>query len=125
MTIDTYQLPEEQYTKFFEKNARLACQLYLKLHNIATIEGVGNIDYRTLMELYNDSVYASNDDCRQYQKKHDPEIVKEDELMFYGHPSREELMEEIKSVNAKVEALVDYVNDLSKALLEGVSKLKG
>lgn len=115
MTIDTYQLSEEQYTKFFEKNARLACQLYLKLHNIATIEGVGNIDYRTLMELYNDSVYASNDDCRNYQKKHDPEVVKQDDLFVCGQPSREELMAEIKSISAKIEALTDYVSLLLKS----------
>lgn len=124
MTIDTYQLPDEQYAKFFDKNARFACQLYLKLHNIATIEGVGNIDFRTLMEIYNDCVYASNEDCRQYQKKHDPEVVKQDDYLIYGSPSREEMMEEIKSLNAKVEALVDYISGLTETLKTGFTKIQ-
>jgi hypothetical protein len=126
MTIDAYQLPEEQYTKFFEKNARLACQLYLKLHNIATIEGVGNIDFRTLMELYNDCIYASNEDCRQYQKQHDPEVVakQQEDLFIYGSPSREEMMEEIKSINAKVESIVDYITGLTDTLKTGFTKIQ-
>ena len=124
MTVDTYQLSEEQYTKFFDKNARFACQLYLKLHNVATIEGVGNIDFRTLMELYNDCVYASNEDCRQYQKKHDPDVVKQEDYLIYGSPSREEIMEEIKSLNAKVEALVDYISGLTETLKTGFTKIQ-
>ena len=124
MTIDRYQLSEEQYEKFFDKNAHLSCQLYLRLHNIATIEGVGNIDFRTLMELYNDCIYASNEDCRQYQKKHDPEVVRQDDLLMYGSPSREEMMAEIKSLNAKVEAMVDYITRLTDTLKTGFTKIQ-
>jgi|DEB19_MinimDraft_3_1074340.scaffolds.fasta_scaffold00672_15 hypothetical protein len=118
MTIDTYQLSEEQYTEFFEDNARFACQLYLKLNNIASSEGVGNIDYRTLIELYNDSIYASNEDCRQYQKQNNPEIVSkyQEDLFIYGSPSREEMMEEIKSVNANVKELAKYIANLTDTI---------
>ena len=118
MTIDTYQLSEEHYTEFFEDNARFACQLYLKLNNIASSEGVGNIDYRTLIELYNDSIYASNEDCRQYQKQNNPEIVSkyQEDLFIYGSPSREEMMEEIKSVNANVKELAKYIANLTDTI---------
>ena len=128
MTVDRYQLTEDQYSKFFDKNARFACRLYLQLHNIATIEGVGNIDFRTFMELYNDCVYASNEDCRQYQKKHDPEVVKQDDLLFYGSSIKEEILEEmqkeIKSLNAKVESMVDYITRLTDTLKTGFTKIQ-
>ena len=125
MTIDTYQLPNEQYTKFFDKNARFACQLYLKLRNIATIEGVGNIDFRTFMELYDDCVYASNENCRQYQKKHDPEIVKQDDLFFYGASSDiADLQKDVESLNVKLEALTDYIAGLTETLKTGFTKIQ-
>lgn len=124
MTIDTYQLSEEQYTEFFEDNARFACQLYLKLNNIATSEGVGNIDYRTLIELYNDSIYASNEDCRQYQKQNNPEVVKQDDLFIYGQPSREELLEHIKKVEEKVDDLCGFMNNFVDTLIAAMEKLE-
>lgn len=126
MTIDTYQLPEEKYAKFFDKNARFACQLYLKLHNIATIEGVGNIDFRTLMEIYNDCVYASNEDCRQYQKQHNPDVVNkhQEDLFVYGPSFKEELTEELQFLHQKIERLTEYVTDLTDTLKKGFTKIQ-
>jgi hypothetical protein len=118
MTIDTYGLSEEQYTEFFEDNMRLACKLYLQACNIATAENIGNVDFKTLRELYSESLYATNDDCRQYQKEHDPEIVsrQQEDLFIYNSPSREEMMEGIRSLNAKVEVLSDYISNLTNAI---------
>ena len=111
MSIDTYGLSSEQYEEFFEDNVRFAAKLYLLSCNILSSEGVGNVDFKTALDMYQEAVYATNDDCRRYQKANNPEAIKDVDLLGI-YPSREELMEEIQSVNAKVEALTDYIAKL-------------
>jgi hypothetical protein len=113
MSIDTYGLPSEQYEEFFEDNIRFAAQLYLKTCNILSAEGAGSVDFKTVLDLYQETVYATNDDCRRYQKSNNPEAIKDNDI-FGLTPSREELMAEIQSVNAKVEALTNYISELTK-----------
>ena len=108
MSIDTYGLPSEQYEEFFEDNVRFAAQLYLKTCNIISAEGAGNVDFKTVLDMYQETVYATNDDCRKYQKTNNPEAIKNSDLFGLG-PTREELMEEIQSVNAKVEKLIEEI----------------
>jgi hypothetical protein len=119
MSIDTYGLPSEQYEEFFENNVRFAAQLYLKTCNIISAEGAGNVDFKTVLDMYQEAVYATNDDCRKYQKTNNPEAVKDTDLLGI-YPSREEMMEEIKAVSAKVEALTDYVTELVKVTTKGL-----
>ena len=122
MSIDTYGLPAEQYQEFFENNVRFAAKLYLTTCNILSAEGVGNVDFKTVSEMYQETVYATNDDCRRYQKTNNPEAIKENEIFGLG-PTREELMEEIQSVNAKVEALATHVNELVEVATKGLTSL--
>jgi hypothetical protein len=125
MSIDSYGLSSEQYTEFFHKNVRFAAKLYLDTCNILTGEGVGNVDFKTVLDMYQEAVYTSNDDCRRYQKSNNPDALKEAMGDIYGlGPTREELMEEIQSVNAKIEALTDYISNLvtvTTAGLEGIA----
>ena len=122
MTIDTYGLTSDQYEEFFDKNIRLAAQLYLKAQNIIFSTGVSNADFKTILDLYSETVYATNDDCRRYQKSNNPEALKEATVEIFGiTPTREELMEEIQSVNAKVEALTDYVAKLVEITTNGLN----
>ena len=119
MSIDTYGLPSEQYEEFFEDNIRFAAQLYLKTCNIISAEGAGSVDFKTVLDMYQEAVYATNDDCRKYQKANNPEAIKDTDL-FGIYPSREDMMEEIKAVSAKVEALTDYVTELVKVTTKGL-----
>ena len=125
MSIDTYGLSSEQYTEFFHKNVRFAAKLYLDTCTILNEEGVGNIDFKTVLDMYQESVYMTNDDCRRYQKSNNPEALKEATVEIFGiTPTREELMAEVQSVNAKVEALTDYVANLvtiTTSGLEGIA----
>lgn len=124
MSIDSYGLSSEQYTEFFHKNVRFAAKLYLDTCNILTTEGVGNIDFKTVLDMYQESVYMTNDDCRRYQRTNNPEVLKEATVEIFGiTPTREELMEEIQSVNAKVEALTDYIADLVRLTSSGLTSL--
>ena len=124
MTIDTYGLTSDQYEEFFDKNIRLAAQLYLKAQNIIFSTGISNADFKTILDLYSETVYATNDDCRRYQKSNNPEALKEATVEIFGiTPTREELMEEIQSVNAKVEALTDYVAKLVEITTNGLNNV--
>jgi len=122
MSIDTYGLPTEQYEEFFEDNIRFAAELYLQTRNILSAKNVGNVDFKTVLDMYQEAVYQTNDDCRRYQKVNNPEAIKDTDLLGI-YPSREEMMEEIKSVNAKVEALVDYIAKLVDTTTVGLTKL--
>ena len=122
MSIDTYGLSTEQYQEFFEDNVRLAAELYLQTCNILTTKGAGSVDFKTVLDMYQEAVYQTNDDCRRYQKANNPEVIK-DVGLFGIYPSREDLLAEIQSVNAKVEALTHYLSELVKATthdLEGI-----
>jgi hypothetical protein len=122
MSIDTYGLPTEQYVKFFKDNVRLAARLYLDTCNILSAEGVGNVDFKTALDMYQEAVYTTNDDCRRYQKVNNPEAIKDNDL-FGLTPSREELMEEIQAVNTKVDALTAHVNELVAVATKGLTDL--
>lgn len=122
MSIDTYGLPSEQYVKFFKDNVRFAARLYLDACNILSAEGAGNVDFKTVLDMYQEAVYATNDDCRRYQKTNNPEALKDTDLLGI-YPSREEMLEEIKAVSAKVEALLTYVTEAMPAVSAALVKV--
>ena len=119
MSIDTYGLPSEQYEEFFEDNVTFSAKLYVKACQILKDNGAGAIDFKTTLDLYQEAVYQTNDDCRRYQKANNPEAIKDNDL-FGLSPSREELMEEIQSVNAKVEGLADYIGQFITIVTEAL-----
>jgi len=122
MSIDTYGLSTEQYQEFFEDNVRFAARLYLQTCNILTTQGVGNVDFKTVLDMYQECTYATNDDCRRYQKANNPEAIKDDAL-FEISPSRQELKEQMESLNVKVEALTDYVGQMTEVMVKGITGL--
>jgi hypothetical protein len=122
MSIDTYGLSAEQYQEFFEDNVRFAAELYLQTCNILTAKGVGSVDFKTVLDMYQEAVYQTNDDCRRYQKVNNPEVIKETDLLGI-YPSREEMMQEIQSVKAKVDGLADYLNQFITITTKGLEGL--
>jgi len=123
MSIDTYGLSSEQYDEFFEDNIRFAAKLYLKTSQILSEVGAGALDYKTILDMYQETVYATNDDCRRYQKANNPEAIKGFDDIFSISPSREELLEQIQSVNAKVEGLADYIGQFITIATKGLENL--
>jgi hypothetical protein len=107
MSIDTYGLTFEQYTEFFHKNVRFAAKLYLDTCNILNSEGVGNVDFKTVLDMYQEAVYTANDDCRRYQRTNNPDALKEATVEIFGiTPTREEMFNEIQELKEKVETLI-------------------
>jgi hypothetical protein len=119
MSIDTYGLPSEQYEEFFEDNVAFSAKLYVKACQILKDNGAGAIDFKTTLDLYQEAVYQTNDDCRRYQKANNPDAIKDNDL-FGLSSSREELMAEIQAVNAKVEGLADYIVSSSIHCYQGL-----
>jgi hypothetical protein len=120
MSIDTYGLPSEQYEEFFDDNIQFAAQLYVRACKSLKDNGADSLDYKTILDLYQEAVYATNDDCRRYQKINNPEALVESDL-FGLYPSREELLSEIQAVNVKVEALIDYLAESVKVTTNGLN----
>jgi hypothetical protein len=102
-------------------NVEFAAKLYVKACQILRDNGAGAIDFKTTLDLYQEAIYGTNDDCRRYQKANNPEAIKDNDL-FGLTPSREELMEEIQSVNAKVEGLADYIGQFITIVTEALEK---
>ncbi len=122
MSIDTYGLTFDEYSEFFRKNIRVSAKLYLDTCNIMSAEGVGNADFKTLLDLYQEAVYTTNDDCRRYQRTNNPEALKEATVEIFGiTPTREELMAEVQSLSAKVDALTDYIANLVTITTSGLN----
>ena len=105
MSIDSYGLSSEQYEEFFEKSIRFAAKLYLKTCHILNEEGAGHVDFKTILDMYQEAVYSANDDCRRYQKSNNPDVLKE--LDSYGlFPSQLEIIEQINGLTKYIEGLV-------------------
>jgi hypothetical protein len=126
MSIDSYGLSSEQYEEFFEKNIRFAAKLYLKTCHILNEEGAGHVDFKTILDMYQETVYATNDDCRRYQKSNNPEALKDNDVYAIA-PSHQEIINMIEtlvtyteSLDAKLEALTDYVNNLVTVTTTGL-----
>lgn len=73
-------------------------------------------------EMFQECVYATEAEA---QKITDPEgkndLYMPDLYMPDLYVSRKEIMEEIKSVNAKVESLVDYISQLVETTTNGLN----
>jgi hypothetical protein len=107
MKLDSCGLPEDQFIEIFQKKAQFLGKLLTTFHpGTQTI-----MDEKIAWEMFQECVYAAEAEARNIvdpEGKDDPYGPK----MFI---SREDMMLEIKSVNAKVESLTDYISILLKA----------
>ena len=119
MSIDTYGLPSEQYEEFFEDNVAFSAKLYVKACQILKDNGAGAIDFKTTLDLYQEAVYQTNDDCRRYQKVNNPEAIKDNDL-FGSSPSREELMARDPSCQRQGRSTADYIGQFITIVTEAL-----
>ena len=122
MSIDTYGLDEDRYLEIFEEKSTF---LFKTMRALIRASMDQNVDlngwpHDVIWRMYESVTYDANDDARVIQKTEAPEKIQErsyDTLPIY---SREDLMNEIKSVDAKVEALADYLAELVKVTTNGL-----
>jgi hypothetical protein len=115
MSIETYGLPEDQYLELFKKKSLFTLKVLAALADVCkSIDfDINSFSDKFLWDLFQDIVYTTDEGARLVQKELDPEEVKKRQFESMLIPTRDELMEEIKSVNAKVEALTDYLAQLN------------
>jgi hypothetical protein len=107
MKLDSCGLPEDQFIEIFQKKAQFLGKLLTTFHpGTQTI-----MDEKIAWEMFQECVYAAEAEARDIV---DPES-KDDPFGPKMFISREDMMLEIKSVNAKVESLTDYISILLKA----------
>jgi hypothetical protein len=112
MSLDTYGLEFDRYKELFLQESAHLLYLYFEfdkaVEKCAKEFGYAKPSEKTKYDLFTDVLFATNDDARKIQRKEKPEEFKGETLDFIS-PSREELLEKMNSVNAKVEALTDYI----------------
>ena len=119
MKLDTCGIPEDQFMELFAEKTKFLGRLLLVFHP----SGSSVIrDEKIAWDMFQECVYATEEAARKIA---DPD-GKNDFFEPITFVSREAMMEEIKSTNAKVEALTDYVAQLVKVTtnkLEGIAEI--
>ena len=122
MSFDTYGLPEEKFLEYFSIQSRLILRSLKTLHAIAEKEDVklGTFGSKFIWDILQEAAYGADDACRVQQREDDPEEIKRRSYDPMVLPTREDMMEEIQSLHAKVEALTDYLSNLVTTLTKAV-----
>ena len=126
MTLETYGLQFDAYKELFLSEAAHLLYLYYEFEMMSNeqsqhLYGWSKLCEKTRYDLFSDAIYSTNDRARAKQKKENPETVKDDyEFMSLG---TKEIKEEIQAINAKIEALVDYVGNLTNVIKAGLTDL--
>jgi hypothetical protein len=122
MSIDTYGLDEDRYLEIFEDKATFLFKTMRALIRVSIEENV-NLDgwpHDIIWKMYESVTYDTNDAARVIQKTEAPEKIEERSYDLIPMYTSQDLMDTIQSVNAKVEALTDYLAELVKVTTNGL-----
>ena len=126
MTLDTYGLEFDRYKELFLQESAHLLYLYFEfdkaIEKCAKDFGYAKPSEKTKYDLFTDVLYATNDKARKHQRKEDPNGFKEETIEFIS-PTRVELTEKMDSLNAKVEALTDYISNFVTITTAGLTDL--
>jgi len=100
MSIDTYGLDEDRYLQIFEDKARF---LFKTMRALICVAQEHNVDlngwpHDVIWRMYESVTYDTNDDARMIQKTENPEKIAERSYDGITVFTRQDLMDEIKSV---------------------------
>jgi hypothetical protein len=112
MGFETYGLPETEYYKILSSKSQFILNCLAVMTTEASNKGINlqGFNDKFLWDMFMECVYSADEEARIIQKENNPDEIKA--RSWDPGPSRDELMEEIKSVNAKTEALTDYIAEL-------------
>ena len=100
MSIDTYGLDEDRYLEIFEEKAEF---LFKTMRSLIQVSLENDIDlnewpHDVIWRLYESVTYDANDEARVIQKTEDPEKIAERSYDGITVFTRQDLMDEIKSI---------------------------
>lgn len=122
MALDTYGLSEDKYLQIFEEKSEFAIQCLSRLAMVAARHNVqlASLGEKFTWNLFSEIAYATDEGARVIQTENNPDEIKKRQWSGIS-PTRDEMMDEIKSVGAKTEALVDYVSELATSVRPGIT----
>jgi len=100
MSVDTYGLDEDRYLEIFEEKAGI---LFKTMRSLIKVSLEHNVDlngwpHDVIWRMYESVTYDSNDEARVIQKTEDPEKIAERSYDGITVFTRQDLMDEIKSI---------------------------
>ena len=100
MSIDTYGLDEDRYLEIFEEKSDL---LFRTMRALIRVSLEHNVDlngwpHDVIWRMYESVTYDANDEARILQKTQDPEKIAERSYNGITVFTRQDLMDEIKSI---------------------------
>jgi hypothetical protein len=112
MGFETYGLPDNEYYKLLSSKSQFVLNCLAVMTTEASNKGINlqGFSDKFLWDLFIECVYSADEQARLIQKEKNPDEIKA--RSWDPGPSRDELLEEIRSVNAKTEALADYIAEL-------------
>ncbi len=112
--MSKYGTTPEQYKEIFAKKAKEQIELFQEFERVCHDAGINlqHFTHKFIWDFFQDVTYDADDEARELQKKTDPAGYAASDFGSLVSPSREEMMNEIKSSNAKLEALTDYLSKL-------------
>lgn len=103
MSFENYGLSDEEYLAILREKTKLHAQAYKIFAETCLAEGLdlrpNTYSDKFIWNLFQESIYSTDEECRLIQKEKDPDAVKRRSYGFEDYtPTREELMKEIKEV---------------------------
>jgi hypothetical protein len=100
MSIDTYGLDEDRYLEIFEEKSEL---LFKTMRALIRVSLEHNVDlngwpHDVIWRMYESVTYDANDEARILQKTQDPEKIAQRSYDGITVFTRQDLMDEIKSI---------------------------
>ena len=122
MSLDTYGLDEDRYLEIFEDKATFLFKTMRALIRVSLEENVdlNGWPHDVIWRMYETVAYEATNEARVIQKTEAPEKIVERSYDSLTLCSRQDLTDEIKSVDAKVEGLADYLAELVKVTTNGL-----
>lgn len=121
MAFDSYGLSDEEFNQIVLNETTKLVKYFLAMQLQAEKQGLkfGCYTDKLLWDFFQEVGYRAEDVARVHQKKNNPEAIKEHGFDYGVIPSREEMMEEIKKLHKKVDALINKTK-LEKDLTDPV-----
>jgi hypothetical protein len=110
MTLDTYELPEEEYLTIFEKKAEFACKALRIVERVATNYNI-KMEPKLFRVLYQEIGYATDDACRIKQKKEDPQAVEERSYTSTTYPTTGAVCTEVQKLD---KVITEFIKELKE-----------
>lgn len=115
MTLKTYGLSNEEFATIVRSKAKQAFDLFsiFKSAGIASGFAPAAMDAKMTFDLFNEVLYAAEDEARDQQRKRNPERAADLDDDLFSYPSHQEIIRQIQELKAELKAQTPTPADTS------------